>query len=85
MSNSDKILVVTAAHIEKARSQAEAGANCCGCSGSGEARDLLANILESSPILEIAGYEGSSGFYYCRLAAVENGEQSIKPIYRLKK
>lgn len=36
------------------------------------------------PGLEIAGYEGSSGLYYSRLAAVANGEQKIEPIYRVK-
>lgn len=34
---------------------------------------------------EIAGYEGSSGLYYSRLAAVANGEQSVEPVYRVKK
>ena len=34
---------------------------------------------------EIAGYEGSSGLYYSRLSAVANGEQSVEPVYRVKK
>lgn len=33
----------------------------------------------------IAGYEGTSGLYYSKLAAVANGEQRIEPIYRVKK
>lgn len=34
---------------------------------------------------ELAGYEGNSGLYYSKLAAVANGEQRIEPIYRVKK
>lgn len=37
------------------------------------------------PELEIAGYEGSSGLYYSRLAAVANGEQTVEPLYRVAK
>lgn len=33
----------------------------------------------------IAGYEGSAGLYYSKLAAVANGEQVIEPVYRVKK
>ncbi|AFV50642.1 Lar-like restriction alleviation protein [Pseudomonas phage AF] len=33
----------------------------------------------------IAGYEGTSGLYYSKLAAVANGEQAVEPVYRVKK
>ena len=42
-------------------------------------------VYSSSVEYEIAGYEGSSGLYYSRLAAVANGEQSVEPVYRVKK
>lgn len=42
-------------------------------------------VYNSSVEYEIAGYEGSSGLYYSRLAAVANGEQSVEPVYRVKK
>lgn len=42
--------------------------------------------LERKPSeLEIAGYEGSSGLYYSKMAAVANGEQVIEPVYRVTK
>lgn len=85
MSNAEKMLIVSSADIEKARSEAEAGVNCCGCSGSGEAMDLLAKILAESTALETVGYITPSGFYPTKLEAVANGEQSVEPVYRVKK
>lgn len=46
---------------------------------------MLDEALKQTPVLEIVGYEGSSGLYYSRLSAVANGEQSIEPVYRVKK
>lgn len=45
---------------------------------------MLDAALESDPVYEIAGYEGSSGLYYTRHLAVANGEQRIEPVYRVK-
>lgn len=46
---------------------------------------MLDEALKSDPVYEIAGYEGSAGFYYSRLLAVANGEQAVEPVYRVKK
>lgn len=50
-----------------------------------DAKAILEQPAEQQVEYEIAGYEGSSGLYYSRLAAVANGEQSIEPVYRVKK
>ena len=46
---------------------------------------MLDEALAADPSYEIAGYEGTAGLYYSRLAAVANGEQMIEPVYRVKK
>lgn len=50
-----------------------------------DAKAILEQPVEPQVEYEIAGYEGSSGLYYSKLAAVANGEQRIEPIYRVKK
>jgi uncharacterized protein YrrD len=85
MSEQEKMLIVPTSLIEKARAEAERGVKCCGCSGSGEAMDILTEVLAAPKSIEIAGYEGSSGLYYSKMAAVANGEQVIEPVYRVKK
>ena len=55
---------------------------------SSSAEPSADHSVEASKMVEayeLAGYEGSSGLYYSRLAAVANGEQSVEPIYRVKK
>lgn len=50
-----------------------------------DAKAILDQAAEPQTEYEIAGYEGSSGLYYSRFAAVANGEQSVEPVYRVKK
>lgn len=46
---------------------------------------MLDEALKQTPVLEIAGYEGSAGLYHSRMAAVNNFEQKAEPVYRLKR
>lgn len=46
---------------------------------------MLDEALKAEPEYELAGYEGSAGFYYSKMLAAANGEQLIEPIYRVKK
>lgn len=79
--------VKPAEHVEKTFWDPAWFVSCnCGCSyGPEREKEHAERGWNNRAGHQIAGYEGSSGLYYSRLAAVANGEQSVEPVYRVKK
>lgn len=82
MSNAEKMVVVSLDLLERMWHAADDECRSEIDKILGTTKGFSGNYIAG---YEIAGYEGSSGLYYSRLAAVANGEQSIEPVYRVKK